>query len=186
MTYQIKKSTIQNAGLDEATFRTAVQDHITALETYNEHVANVEKNPEEFQAFPPPVAATEIMSAISKDLVPDYEVIDDLAVSLSDRKEELMGRIARAEQAAKLSVLPRGKRRLQGILQGEALQLLGSKEVAGDLTKLPASDRAIIETSGNVTEQDAAIEKHGATLMAEVDDLSEETIDAWAIRPFPV
>jgi hypothetical protein len=109
------------------------------------------------------------------EIVP-YEVVDDRP-SLRARKDALIHDVGREEHALLVASMPPGKRRLDGLK-------------AGDVLRKPATERSdaerkfLADRDARHTREDA-IQRHAAQLMSDIEDLTEETIGAWKMTPFP-
>lgn len=101
------------------------------------------------------------------DFIADYEIVDDTPPPPGDveRKAVLVSKIMEAQRLAVDAVMPAGKLRL--------------------LT-LQANDAKILVSQFEAVQQKlAAIEYHGATLEAAIDDLTADQYDTWQMKPFP-
>jgi hypothetical protein len=112
------------------------------------------------------------------DFVADYEVIDDVPVpTLAGRKAVLLGKIRTAEAAAMARIISPGRERLMGL---DLNAVYAKPEAArGD------ADRALLAKSTDIAARKQAIQRCGAALEVEVEDLTEATIGGWIMRPFP-
>ncbi len=159
MTLKVKKS--QVAGVD---FAAMVNAHVAALNAHARHMANVESDPKNFEGYPAPIAQSLVTGAVGwngSSFFADYDVEDDGVAAMRARKDALLDMVARLEIAARDAVDPPGKRRLNAI-----------KIARGDAVSTP-------------TDKLAAIDLLAAEMMAEVEDLTIETIDAWTPKEFP-
>jgi hypothetical protein len=112
------------------------------------------------------------------DFVADYEVIDDVAApTLAERKAALLGKIRTAEAAASARIISPGRERLMGL----DLNAVYAKPEADRSD----ADRALLATSADIAVRKQAIQRHGAALEVEVEDLTDAAMDGWTMRPFP-
>jgi hypothetical protein len=112
------------------------------------------------------------------DFVADYEVIDDVAVpTLAERKAVLLGKIRTAEAAAMARIISPGRERLLGL----DLNAVYAKPEADRSD----ADRALLAKTADIAARKQAVQRHGAALEVEVEDLTEVAMDGWTMRPFP-
>ncbi len=171
MTLQVLKS--QLAGVD---FAEVVEEHRQALLAHRFTIGE-----------PAPVAHSMISAAVRRvqevgqpdDFVADFEVIDDTPPppSLEHRRNDLLVLVRTAEIAAARAVMGDGKLRL--------LSLDARTAMLKPVDERTAEDIATLKTLNDVTAKRSAIERHGATLEAEIEDLPADKIAAYKFEPFP-
>ena len=161
MTFQIAKSAIANMDYPAAVeaYRQALLVHRFTGEAAPTALPIVEQAVRRIQ-YP-------ISDGKPDDFVADYEIVDDTPPPPSDaeRKAALVSKIMEAQHLAVDAVMPAGKLRLLTLQANEAKILISQFEV--------------------VQQKLAAIEYHGATLEAAVDDLTPDQYDTWQMKPFP-
>lgn len=210
MTFRIKATELVQHKLTAGQYRALVEYHAQELVAWHAHMAQVAAtahlpqnipdpdqapqqegeegyvqrfvhHPEKYQPFPRPVAPAFIDDAVdSMNLLPDYEIEDDLPTSeelLAKRKEELRHQVSVAERAAMDKIMPVGKQRLANLTVGKAF--------AKEPENRTDDDKKLIEEHVARTARYKAVEAHGAQLTHDIEDLTSETIDAWAMTPFP-
>jgi len=178
MATKVLKSTIDNIGFD---FPAALEEHRQALLKHRYTVNE-----------PAPTAHPWVEQCINRvkyppedgkpdDFIADYEVVDDTpppppAPSFEEQKQRLIGAVAAAEGAYLLKIDPMGKRRLTSMKYADAKSIVEDK-------RSPA-DNALIEEYEERAKRVKAINWMAAEMMAEVEDLTPETIDSWVMKPF--
>jgi hypothetical protein len=111
------------------------------------------------------------------DFVADYEVIDDMpAKTLEQRKADLIATARQAEALAMAKVISPARARLMG-LDLSAVYAKPDGQRSG-------VDRDLLAAAQVIADQKQAIQRHGIGQEIEVEDLTEETIDAWVPTPF--
>ena len=108
------------------------------------------------------------------DFVADYEIVDDTPPppTLQERKYKLMGSIELEEGKLAVAIWPHGKRRLDSIKQVAILNKQESARTAEEvqfLSDLTSKQNRLRDI--NLTT---------ATLLSEIEDLTEETIGSWS------
>lgn len=184
MTLKVPRSQIE--GTD---FAALVAEHVVALQAHASHMAIVRSQADRpaeertHEAYPPPSPHPLVDAAVRRveggGFAADYVVEDDGPTPeevFVRKKAELMGAVGAAETAAKAAVMPAGKVRLHAILVADA----GAKK-KGRTTE----ERAALELDEVVTKKFDAINRHGAVLHSEVEDLTAETVDGWKMKEFP-
>lgn len=208
MTLTVKKSQLN----PEVDFSALVAAHIVELQQYDTHMDMVSRQLAD--PYPPPTAHPLIVAAIrvnetgSPKYSPDFTIEDDLpteaevlAAQLKAKQDRLFHVVAQMENAAADAVSPRGKRRLQSILENDVrsaeIEKLGRLRKSAKPGTSDDDLRATVEKSRSrpdaelLQRQDAtrarltAIDRHGAELHSQIEDLTLETIDAWKPEPFP-
>jgi hypothetical protein len=126
---------------------------------------------------PPPLAGEGREGASEADdyEVVDYEIIDDRQ-SLRARKDALIAQLSDQERALMTASMAPGKRRLAGLRAHEIQQ-------KPEAERSDADGEFLAETQARL-EREAAIGRHAAAQMAAIEDLTEDTIDAWQLAPF--
>jgi hypothetical protein len=174
MTAKIMLSVLTNMGTTPEEFGEQVEAFVQAKMDHRFKVGE-----------PAPTAPAMIENLVKRvppagpdEFVADYQIIDDTPPpkSLAERKGELLSMLAREEQDALNAVLSPAKRRLLGM---EVARVSGIQ--ADQRSK---SDKAILEESVRIARLGQAIQLHGAKMMAEVEDLTEETIEGWSPKEF--
>lgn len=182
MTFKIDRETLPCSAED---FAAIVDAHAAALNEYAEHLKGVAadevdlslKLEERRVAFPPPEAHELIVRAIRQDgntFIADYELIGP---SLEVRKQRLSNAVNVLEQAEHDKILPPRKARYLQLLVGEANERL-NKGIATD-----EDDRLLTEAAARRKKIDA-VERWAAKAHHDIEDLTEETIDAWKLESF--
>jgi hypothetical protein len=186
MSIQIPLSRIGDAASFKArveAFRQAKLDHHTTLGVpaprEDELVeAAVRRVPRGLSglARPPDGATKPVQDNAADDYAIDYEIVDDRP-SLRSRKDALIQEVGRQEHALMVASMPPGKRRLDEL-------------TAGDLLRKPEAERSDAERKFLADRdarhaREAAIQRHAAVLMSEIEDLGEDTIGGWQPAPFP-
>lgn len=159
-----------------------------------EHVQRFVCNPDKHMPYPPPAAPPLVGDAVNRDgFVADYEIDDDLPSAderLAARKGELLGQVAKAEDAALARVLPAGKRRLAQMRYNASMAKACIVVADGpDATKIVDArsdwERAECEAHEATLARLDAIALQAAQASSDVEDLTAETIDAWQMPAFP-
>jgi|SRR5882724_6973010 len=175
MAFEIHTSQFWN-GADQLAFENAVQNYINTMHAFNMVVGK-----------PRPTAVHPLIERAVRRIqiqgqpdkyVADYVVIDDTPQppSLEDKKNKLMSDLRFAENAAMEKVLPARKIRLAHIKYADALSL--------DESVRTATHQEDIDLIGKVQ----GIREHYALIAAqaeaEIEDLTEQTIDSWQLPTF--
>lgn len=158
---------------DLVAFKALVDDHAAELRQYAEHVAAVKMG--EAQGYPPPVANELVDRAVRRpDLVPDFEVVDDVTpppLSLEEKKQRLHARIRQLESEAMSRDMPVGKRRLLSLKLREALETPENARTD--------DETSIVSSHEDLAKRDRALQRRAAEMQAVVDDLTAEDIDSF-------
>lgn len=174
MTLQLFKSVIDGLPYDYAQ---AVETHRQALLAHR------------FIGDAAPTAVALVEQAVRRvpregaadDFVADYVIVDDTPpvpeVSDAERRQALVATVRQAEREASDAVIGPGKLRLLNL---ETSLVYGKPEDR----RTPADD-ATLASYHAVRARLSAIEHHGATLEAQIDDLVPEQFDTWWLVPFP-
>jgi hypothetical protein len=182
MVFQIPKSKV-GPGFDAA-----IAAYLDEVEGWRQHMESVARDPVTYQPYPAPVAPPLIAQALRQDrdgdgrvtFVPDYEVVDDAPTpdqTLRVKKDRLLMLVSQMEIQAAAAVVPPAKRRYLSILANDA--------VGKDAQLRTETDTSALTMQTDATDRFAAIDRHGAKLMYDIEDLTEETIDSWAPEEFP-
>lgn len=171
MTLKVNKS--QLAGVD---FAAVVEEHRQALLAHRFTVGE-----------PAPVAHSMIEGAVRRvpiagsadDFVADFEVVDDTPPppSIEERRNDLLVLVRTAEIAAARAVIGNGKLRL--------LSLDARTAMLKPVDERTPADIATLKTLNDVTAKREAIERHAATLEAEIEDLPDDAIAGYKFEAFP-
>jgi hypothetical protein len=121
-------------------------------------------------------AAGESRSAADDYEIVDYEIIDDRP-SLRARKDGLIHQISEQERALMIASMAPGKRRLAGLRAHEIQQKPEAER--------SDADKQFVAEMQTRLDREVAIGRHAAEQMAAIEDLTEDTIDAWQPAPFP-
>jgi hypothetical protein len=173
MPQMITLSTIQGLGFTAETFARAVEDFRAAKLAHRFTVGVPAPTPQH------PVieeCVRRVPPAGMDDFVTDYELVDD-SPSFEQRKQRLAGDVHRLEQEAIGHVIPPGRARL---MQMDVDRI--ARKAAGEVT---AADKEIVDAYRKRTRLIDDIRYHGAKLLAEVEDLTEASIDGWTPAKFP-
>jgi hypothetical protein len=174
MTAKIMLSVLTNMGTTPEAFKAKVDAFVQAKMDHRTKSGD-----------PAPTAPAMIENLVKRvppkgmdEFVADYVIVDDSPPpkSLAERKGELLALLAREEQAALEAILSPAKRRLLG-MEVQRVSMLKTE----DRTK---TDKAVLEESVRVAKLSQEVQLHSARMMAEVDDLTEETIEDWAPKEF--
>lgn len=161
------------------------------------------------QPYDRPRAPDLVDSCVDENGNVSYELEDDSAEMLRQQKDRLIARVAELEAAAIGAIVPRGRRRLFSLREGEiaaadnerarllverrqkpgflkrlAKSVAGGEEEQFDLAAAVAEQRPE-EDSRHLAKQEerrariAAIEKIAAQAMHDIEDLTAETIGSW-------
>lgn len=151
---------------------------------WREHMRNVRATPETHQAYPAPDPSRMVALAIDWDAagIPfeNFEVFDDGPTPeemLAKKRDDLSTAVTNAETIARAAVMAPGKARLHWIKVSD-IAAKNPKERTPDEEKF-AAEAAEIEKRLD------AINRHGAMMHAEIEDLTAETIDGWTMKEFP-
>lgn len=168
---RIKLSETQGLGFD---FNTAVAAYRAALQEFA-------ARPAEWAPIPAPIAPHPLIAvAASFDA---FEIVDDSPPpppppSIEQQKELLANAIMRATDKAEQAIIPKLKRPLMDLAVAQAAKTpIGGRTLA---------QREAMHNRRGMQRRLEAVQLHGAALLAEIADLTEETLPAWRARPFPV
>jgi len=201
MTVKIDRESIRGMAQD---FATAVDAHVAALNEYAAHIKGVAEDavnpdltPDERRvAFPPPSAHDLIECAVRQDgdrFIADYELVGP---SLEVRKQRLCAQVDAAEAAEIAKVMPPRKARHwqmreQDIRTADHMRLsnhpvaLKPEEINDFLAKArPAEDTTFLIEQGRRHATVTAIQRWAAKAHYDIDDLTDETVEAWKLEPF--
>jgi hypothetical protein len=192
MTHRVKKSLAVRFG----DFATRVQVYRSELEGHYAHMLRVEadktnpnvKDEDRHQPYPAPQAHPEIDKAVRRDekadgsveFVADFEIHDDspsAAAVTAARKREIIAEITRAENEAIDAVVPFGKRRHLAFERDRITAVAEEDRPKADaelLASIEELDRRILE-----------IQRAGAKAMHDVEDLTADNVDSWAMPELP-
>lgn len=177
MTYKIKKSVADVL----PNFKKAVEIHARDLKAWHEQMANVKKDPKNFQPYDPPWAPEEVDRAVRRpDFVPDYEIVDDGPSPeevLQQKKKDLTNQVSLAHHEAVGRVLPHGKHLLAQLRYNGA-----ASKNERDRTK---ADKQVMAEHEARQEQLQALQLQLAEALAEVEDLTAATVDRYKVPKFP-
>jgi hypothetical protein len=109
-------------------------------------------------------------------VIDDYEIVDDRP-SLRSRKDALIHQVSERERELMSASMPAGKRRLAGLRAHEIRQKPEAER--------SDADRQFLADTEARLHRETAIGRHAAELQAAIEDLTEQTIDAWQPAPFP-
>lgn len=173
---------------DVAAFDAAVDAHARELEAYEKHAALVAKG--KADPYPPPQAHPLVDAAVKR--VPrtmggtkfesDYRLVDRMpvpagdAAALAARKIELREDVARLEREAVHAILPLGKWRLASI----RANIAAAKAENNRTTE----DSELLDDERTRREALAAVQLHHAELEAEIEDLTDKTVNDWMPAPY--
>lgn len=206
MTFQIRKDQLP---CSRNAFAAAVEAHAAALNEYRAHlrgVAEDAENPnlqpdERRVAFPGPDAPNLVKNAITLDgatdqYVPDYELVGP---PLAEKKQALFAEVSKMEAEAIEANIPQAKRRhwqfrMQDIaaLDADAFKAARTVDPSASLERLQEvvarcrhpEDAAFLTVHEERATKEAAIQRWAAKLHADIDDLTEETVDSFVVTPF--
>lgn len=150
-----------------AAFRRAKLDH---------HNTTGEPAPREHDLVEAVVRRVPCFEVHDDYIIEPYEIFDD-RVPLRSRKDRLIAEVAADERALMDASLPPGKRRLAGLQVADICQKPEAER--------SDADRQFLEAEAARLTREAAIGRHAAELQAAIEDLTETTIDAWQMTPFP-
>jgi len=108
------------------------------------------------------------------DYVADYEIVQP---TLDERKQEQAATVHAAEAAALYAKLSLAKRRLLSYQLADV-----GKKSPFDQTD---ADKAALDQHRDLAEHAEKVGRHAAQLLADIEDLTEETIKTWRPAPFP-
>lgn len=165
MPLTLKQSEIDALPFD---FRKAVDEHVAALQAYRAEPTGA-----------PPTAHPWVEQTIWYDdqtVRSSFTILDDTP-TLDERKAALLQRIGEAHVAADSAVLSPARRALLNIDAGAAFQ--APEEERTD------EQKALIANKADLDAKSAANVRHAALLGIEVEELTADTIDGWALAPFP-
>jgi hypothetical protein len=185
-------------------FAAAVEYHADALNEYRAHLrgveedaANLDLKPEDRRvAFPGPHAIDAVRDAIvfnglSDKYVPYYELIGP---PLAEKKQTLFAQVTEMENAAIEANIPAAKRRhwqyrMQDVLASDHQRLTETEDTPGDMmawmrNTRPALDAEFMDDYEARGVKQHAIQRWAAKLHADIDDLTEDTVDAFVVTPF--
>jgi hypothetical protein len=113
------------------------------------------------------------------DYVADYQLVDDRPPppTLLDKKRSLIAQVSANEYALLESILPVNKRRLQFI------KLHDLQTAITDGTIINPEEQEFIANEEKRQARFKAIDRKVATVMSEIEDLTDETIGAYQIPP---
>lgn len=126
---------------------------------------------------------------------PDYEIVPP---ALDKRKAALFAQVNEAERAALLAVLPQGKVRAYQFREADirsadqarviAEYAKGSTGISNieqfHIASRPEADTRFLEEQAAREDQRNEIQRWGANLHSEIEDLTEATVDAFEVKPF--
>lgn len=162
--------------------------YLKVMTEYGEHLKGVEADKadpdmpddERRVAFPAPYADDLVMRAAAEG----YEIVGP---SLDLRKQRLFQQVSEAEQVELAKVVPPGKRRYFD-LQEQAILAKQAKEweAAGHTVTitLDPDDENVLEQQKARRATCAAVALWAAKQHHDIEDLTEETVDAWEMTPF--
>jgi hypothetical protein len=170
MPARIKLSDVKALGFD---FAEAVAEHRQAL-------ADWANRPADWDPCPAPGAIHPLVATAVT--VGTYELVDDTPPppappALEERKHELANAVRVAHAAANEVVLPLLKRPLIELRTRNAAALTWADRTLGD--------REALNNRKGIEARLAANEHHAAVQLAAIADLTDETIGAWTMAPFP-
>lgn len=205
MTLKVPKSQVE--GID---FAAAVEEHVAALRAHEEHMAKVRaeegKKPEEreYEAYPAPTAHPLVDGAVRRveggGFAADYVVEDDGPTAeerFARKRNDLLSAVTSAETKARAAVIAPGKVRLHAIKvadlaakarERDRVKLLRREnpgDAVADAPQMTADDQRFAAEAEAIEKRLDAINRHGAMMHAEIDDLTAETVDGWTMKEFP-
>ncbi len=160
-------------------FAALVETHAKAMAEYAAHLRGVEADaanedlkPEDRRvAFPPPSAHPLVEAAVQAG---DFVLVGP---SLEVRKQRLCAEVDAAEQAEIAAIMPQRKvRHWQHLVQDARIRL--AKGIATD------EDDALMTVQAEREKKIAAVQRWAAKAHHDIDDLTDETVDAWEMEPF--
>jgi hypothetical protein len=187
MTYRISSEALGDVSSEA--FAALVEAHIATLREYDAHEAIVRKHaadpdmkPEDrWTTLAVPVPAPEIDAAIRRtpkedgttEFAADYELVGP---SLEAKKQWLVDLVSAAEHQAMIGVLAPRKVRAYQFHEADILK--------ADAARRSPQDRRFLEEQAAREDQRQEIARWGANLHCEIEDLTEETIDGFEVKPF--
>lgn len=179
-------------------FRRAVVAFAEAMREYTEHLRGVEEdaaNPnlkldDRRVAFPPPSAHPFVEAAVKAG---GYELVGP---SLEVRKQRLCAQVDAAEREDIAEVMPPRKARYwqmreQDIRTADHMMLsnhpvpIPADEINAFLhAKRSADDTAFLDDQQKRRNAIAAVQRWAAKAHHDIDDLTDETVEAWKLEPF--
>jgi len=194
MTFQIRKADLP---CSVERFAELVKAHAEAIAEYERHLLAVAQDaddpnlkPEEKRvAFPPPSA----LHPLIEQAIRGYEVVGP---TLSEKKATLTEAVRACEREAIEANIPAAKRRhwqfrYQDILAADHARLsnhperIEPEDINAFLASCrPAEDTAFLADYREREVREAAIHRRAAKLEHDIDDLTEETVDTFAVTPF--
>lgn len=209
MTHKIAQEALGDVSPDR--FAAMVATHIDALEEYDAHMVLFREDAlnadlpadERHVAFPAPSAHAEIEAAIRRDpqengttvFTPDYEIVAPPPPSLAQKKAELFDLVSTHERDAIAGVLPAGKIRAYQFREQDIRKADQKRWADVDHDKFnnfeqynylerPPEDTKFLEEQAAREDQRNEIQRWAAQLHSDIEDLTEETIEAWEVKPF--
>lgn len=183
-------------------FEVEVARFVALKKEWCEHQAKVEADERngvtgiaKHVACKPPVAHPLIESAIDADGNASYEIVDDgpsPEQKLEFRKSELEQQLQAAETAAIEAIIPRRQIPLLNLREKDIhaahqdrLQDRGViKNIMSSAPEMPADDKAFVEQQQAQRDKVLAIRRMAAQALADIDDLTADTVDAWKLPDF--
>lgn len=158
---------------DPKVFEEAVVAHVEALRAFVHTIG-----------IPRPTAHPLVDAAVTRHTVsgaPDefeanYYIVDDVTLSLDDKKHVLLDRLALAENIAKFKILPQRKMRLATLRFNLAASKIEELRTARDNEHIASYTR--IQNAWR------DIELIGAHAESDIDDLTEDNVDSWLLPTF--
>lgn len=169
---QITMADLKSAGFTAPAFAAAVEDFRQAKLAHRHTIG-------EPAPLAPPLVEVAVRRVIQAegqpdDFVANYEIVP---LTLDEKKKELADQVAKLEAEAVALVVPPGKARLWQMDVARASRVAEKDRTAEQHQALAAhAERA---------KKIEYVNYHAATLAAEIDDLTDETIDGWRLTPFP-
>lgn len=181
MTLKIDRETLS---ISPEEFGEKVDAYAARMAEYGEHLKGVEAdaaNPdlaedERRVAFPPPDADGLVKRAVAEG----YEIVGP---SFEVRKQRLLQRVSDAEQAELAKVVAPGKRRYFD-LQEQAIRVKQAEEWGRQDGGIDPDDEQFLADQDQRREAWAAVVLWAAKQHHDIEDLTEETVDAWEATPF--
>lgn len=170
---KVKLSDIEALGFD---FAAAIKEHIKALQAHQMEVDTAAPTAH-------PLVERAIFRARAPGqpdtFVPNYEVIDDTPPkpTLEERKDQLERSVHDGSHAAIRNLMPARKYLLLNVV---AQQAYGVEPAA----RTPQQKIAIVAKE-QYDAAVAAVHRHVAGQLFDIEDLTEETVDGWLMTPFP-
>jgi len=198
-------------------FAVLVADHAHRMKEWRAHMQRVNDDLrngvsglEQHHPYDRPRSLALVEAAVNEADEVFFEVVDDSSELLAQRKAELIGAVAEAEQRAIATVIPAGKRRLFDLRETEIKQadqaraalmveqqespgvlqrLMGKKGDDFDIEAAVVEQRPPDDTTHLLDQEErrrrvAEIEKIAAQAMHDIEDLTPETIGAWTMPTF--